>query len=278
MQNGREGIAVPGVFMIGYDVESGDSALTSGFLAGMRRVHEAAGVPATLFMVGKTALRHGAELAALAAHPLFDVQQHTYSHVRMKTVCQENEQGIQIFPGGSFEEVALDVRRGQEALHQACGVRCTGLTGPYNYYRGLSDRPDLLGVCWEAGIHFLRCDGRDAHDWQPVSLDRQPYWYGPQGFPGMLECCLHGWQDCILRERLGWDHTAEYVRAVAPWLEAAAAGDVVYSYCQHDWSSVRGDPEMRATAAILARARELDLRCLRYCDFYGERVGAAARG
>lgn len=259
-----------GVFLIGYDVESSDRAVTGAFLERMRAVHEAAGVPATLFVVGRTALRHGPALRALAAHPLFDVQQHTYSHVLLKTVCQENADGVRVFPGGSFEQATEDVRRGQEALRESCGVACTGLTGPYNYYRGLSDRPDLLGACWEAGIRFLRCDGRDARDWQPVPLERQPYWYAAQGFPEMLECCLHGWQDCILRERLGWERTREYAAAVRPWLTQAAERGLAYSYCQHDWSSLRADPAMEATAEILAAARGAGLRCLRYRDFYSE--------
>lgn len=262
-----------GVFLIGYDVESGEPDVTARFLERVRVVHEVAGVPATLFVVGRTALRHGPALRELAAHPLFDVQQHTFSHVLLKTVCQENEEGVRVFPGGSLQEAADDVRRGQQALREACGVTCTGLTGPYNYYRGLSDRPDLLRACRDEGIRFLRCDGRDAHDWQPVPLDRQPYWYGPQGFPDLLECCLHGWQDCILRERLGWERTREYVAAVEGWIREAARRGLVYSYCQHDWSSLRADPTLAATAEILTAAKSA-LRCLSYRDFYAERLAA----
>ena len=265
---------MPGVFLLGYDVESPDPAVTSAFLTEMRRVHTAAAAPATLYVVGTTALRHGDDLAALRADPLFDLQQHTYSHRLLKTVCQENERGTTVYRGVSFEEAIGEVRGGQEALLEACGVRCTGLTAPYNYYRGLSDRPDLLQVCWDAGIRYLRSDGRDAHDWQPVPLQHQPYWYGPQGFPRMLEFCLHGWQDCILRDQLGWEQTDAYVRAVRQWLEAAAAADAVFSYVQHDWSSIRGDPQMDATAGILEAAGALGMRRLLYSEYYGERVAA----
>jgi hypothetical protein len=58
---------------------------------------------------------------------------------------------------------------------------------------------------------------------------------------------------------------------VKPYLDRAAAEDTVVSLCQHDWSSTRADPDMRATAAILRYAQEVGLRCMTYRDYYEAR-------
>ena len=75
------------------------------------------------------------------------------------------------------------MRKTSALLAEHLGVQCIGLTGPWCYYRGLRDRPDILQVLWEEGIRFTRTDGRNERDWHPVSLDLQPYWYDA-GLPG----------------------------------------------------------------------------------------------
>jgi hypothetical protein len=65
-----------GTFLIGYDVESSDPAVTGAFLATARRVHEELGAPCTLFVVGRTLRQQPEAFAALVEHPLFDLQQH----------------------------------------------------------------------------------------------------------------------------------------------------------------------------------------------------------
>ena len=100
-------------------------------------------------------------------------------------------------------------------LRTTLGVECIGLTGPWCYYRGLRDRPDILQVLWEEGIRFTRTDGRNERDWHPVAIDLQPYWYDALGFPEMLEIPIHGWHDCVIRgEVLGWEDLDGYVASV----------------------------------------------------------------
>ena len=50
------------------------------------RVHGDLGAPATLFVCGRTLLHALDALEAAAASPLFDVQQHTYSHVVFRDI------------------------------------------------------------------------------------------------------------------------------------------------------------------------------------------------
>ena len=262
-----------GTFMISYDVECSDPAVTSDFLRHVVEVHEQAGVGATLFVLGRIAAYHEVELRRLATHPLFDLQQHTYSHPALQTVRLDDGR---IVPGVPLAEALADIERGHETMLATCGVRGTGLSAPYVYTRGLAACPELLHALWRRGIRFLLSDGRDAAGRQPLPLAHQPYMYAEQDLPGMLECCVHGWVDCNLRPQLGWDRPQAYADAVRTWLEEAAAHDWVFSSAQHDWSSLRGDPAMQATASILAGVHALGMRTLRCCDYYAERLAATS--
>jgi len=257
--------------LFGYDVEHTNPTVTASFLATMRRVHRGLQAPASLFLVGSLVERNAADLQGFAGDPLFDLQQHTYSHVLLKTVCMVNEDGTQIKRGGSLEQIDEELGRANEVIRRLLGVHCSGITGPWNYYRGLSDRPDLLELLRKHGLTISRCWGRNEQDWQPVRLDVQPFWYAPQGFPEILEVGIHGWQDCIRRERIGWEQVDQYVELTCRDLDEAADRDRVFSYCQHDWSSIRSDPEMRATRAILEHALKRGFRVLTYRQFYDER-------
>jgi hypothetical protein len=169
------------------------------------------------------------------------------------------------------------VRKTSALLAEHLGVQCIGLTGPWCYYRGLRDRPDLVQVLWEEGIRFTRTDGRNERDWHPVSMDLQPYWYDPLGFPDVLEVPIHGWHDCVIRaEVLGWQDLDGYVESVRPYVDRAAREDEVFSLCQHDWSSIREDPEMGATDAVIRYAQKQGLRFVSYRTFYEESNGRRA--
>lgn len=269
------GTAGHGTFLIGYDVESGNPDVTRPFLRRAQQIHEATGVPATFFLCGRTVERNVEALRPLAAHPLFDFQQHTYNHVLLKSVCIEDPQeGTRFFRAGTLEQIRDEVRRTTVLLREACGVDCAGLTGPYAYYRGLTDRPDILEILWEEGIRFTRTWGRNEHDWQPVPLEVQPFYYELQGLPGMLEVPIHGWQDISLRKTVGWANHQAFLDGVYPYMERAAEEGLVFSYCTHDHSSTRDDPEMHITESVLRRARDLGMAAQTYAAYY---AGRAAR-
>lgn len=261
-------------FLFGYDVEHLDPDVTRPFLKRAAELHREYGVPATLFVLGQTLERNVDALGALVDDPLFDIQQHTYTHKPLKTLVQQNSRGTELIVGGSLERTRDEVSRTSELLAEKLGVRCTGLTGPYTYYRGLADRPDILQVLDECGIRFLRTYGRNEHDWQPVSLDVQPFWYSLQGFPDMLEYGVTGWADCLLREELGWDDHEGYQAEVCRNLDLITERDLVWSYLQHDWASVRGDPDMLLTEALLREVRERGIESIRYIDHYDRALAA----
>lgn len=258
-------------FFIGYDVEDPDPGVTRRFLRVARALHEELDVSATLFVVGRT-LRHSPDdFRALLGHPLFDLQQHTETHLRLKTVYQENADGVKVFRGGSPDEVRADVDACQRTFEELLGFRPIGLTGPFNYWRGLLDRPDLVQIVYDEGIRFLRCFGRDAHDWQPTPFFA-PFSLAALGFPDVWEYGIHGWQDCILRDQVGWANLDLYAERFRADAERVAAADGFFSYCQHDWSSLRADPEMALTRQVLSTVKSLGLHVETYVAHYCRQV------
>lgn len=261
-----------GTMLIGYDVEAAaDNAITGPFLTQVQAIHDALGVPATPFIVGQTLERWGPAFQAIARDPLFDLQQHTYSHQLLKTIHINNGKTIRLVRGATLPQIREEAHKTTALLHTHLGVECIGITGPWCYYRGLRDRPNILEILWAEGIRFTRTDGRNAEDYHPVSLDLQPYWYDDQGFPDILEIPIHGWHDCVIRrEVLGWDDLDGYVASVTPYIDAVAANDTVFSLCQHDWSSPQNDPEMGAAEAILRYAVDRGVCLMSYRAYYEE--------
>ena len=256
-------------FLLGYDVEHNAPAVTRHFLATARRVHEDLNAPCSLFIVGRTLRQSPDAFRALLDHPLFDLQQHTETHLLLKTVYQENADGVQVFRGGSPEEVRADVAAAQATFAEFLGFRPIGLTGPYNYYRGLCDRPDLVQIVYDEGIRFLRTWGRDAHDWQPVPYFA-PFPLTALGFPDVWEFGVHGWQDVLRRRELGWENLDGYFARMCDDIDRVVAADGVFSYCQHDWTSTRDDPDMTLTRRILQYAHDRGMRIAAYAPLYAE--------
>jgi len=72
-------------------------------------------------------------------------------------------QGANYFKaGGYIEEIREEIGKTQTVLADLFGIECRGLTGPWNYYRDLVDRPDILQVLDDAGIRWIRTYGRTA--------------------------------------------------------------------------------------------------------------------
>ena len=257
--------------LIGYDVESPEDEVTTTFLKRASSLHASLGVPATLFIRGQNLERNPAAFEAVAANPLLELQQHTYSHMLLKTVCQRDEEGVAVFRSGALDEIKADVAKASALLKEYLGGECIGLTGPYTYYRGLSDRPDILEILWELGIRYTRTFGRNEHDWMPVPLQWQPFWYEPQGFPDMLEVMTHGWHDCLLRPLCGWTDLEGYLGMVKPYIDQAAAENLVFSHCAHDHSSIREDPGMSIMARLIEHAQAKEVTIISYGQYYEKR-------
>lgn len=264
------------VLLIGYDVEAPDAAVTAAFLKRASELHRELGAPATFFILGRILEASPDDLKPLAKDPLFDLEQHTYSHVLLKTVCMEKDGKVEVFRGGSLEQIRSEVSRTNRLLRDRLGLACLGLTGPFGYYRGLSDRPDVLEILHSEGIRFTRTYGRNEKDYQPLSFAAQPFWYEPQGFPDILEIPFQGWQDVYLRDRYGWSNQREYIDHLLKDCDEAARLDAVWSYCTHDWSAMRADEDLRYIRELIDRARLRGMEIMTHAAYYQSRAADSA--
>lgn len=273
---------------MGYDVENYldpylnknlDWEVTLWFLSRMRRVHEDLNVPCTLFICGRL-LEESDVLRALqdlAGSRLFDLQQHTYSHQRLKTVVQNDGETVAVFRGASLEEIEKEVTRTNKLFEERLGVYCRGICGPYGYYRGLMDRPDILKVLYEAGIRFTRTYSRNENDWGPLSIEVQPLTHKPQGFPQILEIPNQGWEDILYFCTYGWDKREEFLHYNKTMVDEITQKDLVWSVCQHDWTSCQKDSEMDYTRRLLSYAQSKGITVTSHKAYYETTMGIRLR-
>lgn len=269
--------------MIGYDTESGAvqeaSRRSLGILrrsiAAITKIHTELEAPATLFLVGKTLDSGARYIKPLLDFPdLFDFQQHTYSHVLLKTVVAENENPYarteRFVKGASLEVIRKEVRHTNQVLKRHLNVGCLGIRGPYGYYRGLSDRPDILEILHQEGIRFTSTYLRNEHDCNPVPMQIQPFWYGLQGFPDTLEIPAQGWQDCAWRSVYGWTKRKEFEDYLKSTLDDVRRKNFTWGICFHDWSVIKADADAGIVREFIRYAKERQVRIASYGEFYSE--------
>jgi peptidoglycan/xylan/chitin deacetylase (PgdA/CDA1 family) len=256
-----------GLLCIGYDVENGNPKITGKFLKEMLRIHEEYSAPCTLFITGQNFEKNWEVYNGLKDHPLIDLQQHTYSHLILKKITMYSDGKIFTYGENEpLEKIRENVAKASALFRDKIGHEVTGMTTPYAFYRGLMDNPDILKVLYEEGIRFIRSYGRNDKSFCPVPLEIQPFFYEEQGFPEFLECPVLGWQDCIWRDRYGWN--AKWENRVILDLEHCVENNLYYGYVQHDWSSIRKDRKMKRTEAIIKYARDRNMNIQHYQDLY----------
>ena len=274
--------------LMGYDTENYldpslgrdlDWDVTLRFLSQVRRVHEELDAPCSLFICGRLLEEPDVleALQTLAQSRLFDLQQHTYSHQRLKTVAENNGEKITVYEGASLETIHREVARADNLFKEKLNIHCLGITGPYGYYRGLMDRPDILEILYEAGIRFTRTYIRDENDWQPLSIEAQPFTYKPQGFPEMLEIPGHGWHDALYFRLHGWDKREEFLSFNKGIVDEIIARDLAWSVCQHDWVSCEKDPEMQYTRKLISYAQSKGVTLASHRMYYEKVMGIPSR-
>jgi peptidoglycan/xylan/chitin deacetylase (PgdA/CDA1 family) len=270
-----------GTIIFGIDVESA-SEHSAGFARYGRALFEELQTPVTWYLTGKTLERYPQVFRDIEGRSLVELQAHTYSHILLKTVLMKIPEGLCIHdsrdwhfvPGGSIQEIDEDLDKCQRVFEEALGRRATALTGPYGYYRGLGDRPDLLEIVHRHGFRILRTFARNEDDGQPVPLDWRPFFYRVQGFPDILECMVHDYQDDFYWQAFAQpkegESYAEHLKDVA---RQVAERDQTWSLCSHDHGCATPEgfeKKGQWFRQIIEYAKGLGIRFLKVSDYYEE--------
>ncbi len=274
---------MPGTLLFGIDVESASPA-SVGVAQWGTVLFEQLETPVTYYVTGSTLQAYPEAFQEVDSNPWVEVQSHTYNHLLLKTVLVQVPPGKVVHNstdwfmqrGGSVAEVEEDLTRCQELWERVLGRRATALTGPWCYYRGLGDRPDLLEIVCGLGFRALRCWGRDERDGQPTPLEWQPFFYRVQGFPEALEIMAHDYQDDFYWRMFvqpGPEDTyLEHLKTVA---DRVARDDLVWSMASHDHGCDTSEGFAQKGdwwREILEYAKGLGIRCLSVSQYYDERL------
>jgi peptidoglycan/xylan/chitin deacetylase (PgdA/CDA1 family) len=249
--------------LIGYDVEETDAEINRSFLEKAAEIHSKFNAPCTLFITGRVLENNVRLFQKVKKNNIFDFQQHTYSHLPLKTTPYINRYGeMRVAEGGSLRRIQEEVRRTNQLFKEILAVDCIGLTGPYTYYQGLSDRKDILGMLYDLGIRFTRTFGRNRDGSVPLSLDIQPFWYKEQGFGQILEFPITGWKG---------EYYPGYLEDLKSNLNYILKHNLVWCFLQHDYSHQEfaiKDPQLKIIEKILQHALEKKAVICSYKQYY----------
>ena len=261
-----------GIVLVGYDIEArntyGDFHSTKSFLDRAIVLHNSFHIPCTAFVLGQTLLENTGVLKKLADKPLWNFEQHTFSHVPLRSVRPKDEVNRSV-EGESLEIIEKDISRANVLLEDTLGVQCKGLCTPKGYFKGLKDRKDILEILASNRLQFVRSYGRNEQDWQPVPFEIQPFWYEEEGFPEILEIPAQGWQDTIWRRVHGWSNRKGFMEYLKDSVDHVLQNRLVWSCGFHDWSYICEDPELTIMKDFFEYALKKGAMFLSHLDCFG---------
>ena len=85
-----------------------------------------------------------------------------------------------------------------------------------------------------------------------------------------MEIPVQAWQDVYLREKYGWANFNAYLKHGKEDLDYIFDHNLVWNYVQHDWSSIKSDPEMTITRGIIIYSLKKEIRIMSYQEYYEE--------
>jgi peptidoglycan/xylan/chitin deacetylase (PgdA/CDA1 family) len=245
----------------------------------LSRLHEELQAPCTFFLCGRTLLHALDAIEPLGASPLFDIQQHTYSHVvfrhvRYRARGAEHEAVLPETPPVALrEELAFT----SELIRKYLGRDCIGLRTPFGYYRGLRGRADLLQIVAETGHRFVTSWGRNEENGNPTPWV-QPFAYTEEGFPGILEIPFQFWLDGIWFDDHGYGEGRAFRKALEGAVDEIAEQDLVFATAFHEWCAVEANEEGTGwIRGLIEHARERGVEITSYADYWA-RMSAMSGG
>jgi Polysaccharide deacetylase len=103
------------IILVGYDVEArnffGDFHSTKAFFAEAIPLHDSLRVPCTAFLLGQTLIENTGIFKKLLDEPLWDIEQHTFSHLPLRAVRPAYELHKSVV-GESLEKYTGRYRKG----------------------------------------------------------------------------------------------------------------------------------------------------------------------
>jgi peptidoglycan/xylan/chitin deacetylase (PgdA/CDA1 family) len=243
----------------------------------MTRVHEEAGVPATLFLCGRTLVHASEAVERACATGLFDVQSHTYSHVIFRDVEYEPSPGTQaVIPASPSVALTAELAATSDLIRRLVGNEVVGLRTPFGFHRGLRDCPDLLELLRANGIRYVSSWIRNEHNGNPTPWV-QPFAYEEEGYPEILEIPAQFWIDGIWFDTHGWSNGAGYLEALEGAVDEIVEGDLVYGACFHDWAVLAAnEAETGWIRGFLRYARERGVEVTTYTEYWRRTAAASA--
>ena len=272
---------MPGTCCLGVDIETASPASEVYSRLGLKML-EREDIRATWYVTGRSMEMYPEAFRRADESDRVDIQAHTYAHLRLKTVWMRVPAGREyagrrdhlVELGGSNEQIDADLARCQQVFIDALGRSAVGLTGPWGYYRGLGDRPDLLEIVHRHGFRILRTFARNETDGEPIPLEWAPFFYEPQGYPDMLEIMVHGYQDdYTFRSLTGLERAEDYVAYLRGLADRVAAEDLCWGLCSHDHDCHDEEGFAAKTAWIweaVRYARSIGIRFVTATELYHE--------
>lgn len=284
------------VLLLGFDTESEYAAHASNSLkSGVRkkwlveslsaveaisRILKKHRAPATFFLLGCLLDIAGREYQNLLRdNEMFNVESHTYSHLRIKP------------PNAiSLTKLQEEIKQTKKLIKEYFHTDSIGLRAPGNFFKGLQGYPDILKVIWDNGIRFLGSDGQGPSDKPMPASFAQPYWYKAEGFPYLLELPITGWHDTFLLGRvlLPWSKQVgfpdgqildalprtvdEQISVYRREFQFAIDHDMIYSPGLHPWSIYRFDPKLGFLRFLLEMAEREKVPVSNFKKYYEKKL------
>lgn len=257
-----------------------DPDTTRKGVALLARLHEELEAPCTFFVCGRTLLHALDALEPLADSPLFDVQQHTYSHVVFRDVRYraEGSDTEAVLPETPHVALREELRFTSEVIRKYLGREVVGVRTPFGHYGGLRGRPDLLRILEETGHHYVSSWGRNEDNGNPTPFV-QPFAYVEEGFPDLLEIPFQFWLDGIWFDAHGYGEGRAFRRALEEAIDEIAENDLVFATAFHEWCAIEAnEAETGWIRGLIERARTRGVEVTTYTDYWARRAAAAVPG
>jgi len=236
----------------------------------LAKLHRELEAPCTFFLCGRTLLHALDALEPLAASDLFDIQQHTYSHVVFRDVRYRPAGGEveAVLPETPHVALREELELTSDLIRRYLGRECVGLRTPFGYYRGLRDRPDLLQIVADSGHRYVTSWGRNEQNGNPTPWV-QPFAYAEEGFPDLLEIPFQFWLDGVWFDAHGYGEGRAFRDALRGAIDEVVEQDLVFATAFHEWCAIAADEEGTGwIRGLLEYARERGVEITTYTDYW----------